>query len=138
MARGGKSPRTVETPVVRPANPFPPAVKPYTTARTLRGRKVYYQHSASEVLSVRFVRWVRARMHTGGEDSNDVGVGTIVWSPWLCGPPFNRRPPHGFAKGHFQLRPYWRIFRSYRDARMNRRPINPPPVARVRSGIFAE
>lgn len=109
----------------------------YTPARSLRGQRVYYQHSGSEILGCQFVRWVRARKNTGGEDTNDVGVGAIVFEPWLCGKPFNRTPPHGFTKGHFQLRPYWRIFRSYRDARCNLHPINPPPIGRVRSGVFA-
>lgn len=112
-------------------------MKRYTPTRSLRGKRVYYQHSGSEVLGVQFVRWVRARMHTGGQDTKDVGVGAIVFEPWLCGPPFNREPPHGFTKGHIQLRPYWRVFRSYNDARYNRNPINPPPVTRVRSGIFS-
>lgn len=111
----------------------------YTPARSLRGRKVYYHYSGSEVLSVTFVRWCRTRMHTGGEDSDRLGVGAIVKSPLIA--EIERinhaRPDHGLKRGFHRLRPYWRIFRTYRDAYANRRPITPPPVSRVRKATVS-
>lgn len=66
-------------------------------------------------------------MHTGGDDT---GVGALVYVPWRCGPPFNRRPPTGFTKGHFVLRAYWTLYHSGRHH--DKRVIRRPPVERVR------
>jgi hypothetical protein len=75
---------------------------------------------------------VRTRMHTGGDDTNTIGVGALVYVPWRCGPPFNRKPPRGFKKGHFVLRPYWPLYRSARDLYCNRRRIKHPPAKTIK------
>ena len=63
--------------------------------KSLRGRTFYWWTSASEVWPVKFVRWQRMRMHTGGEDTNKIGVGAVVSSRWLFGKELMRKVPRG-------------------------------------------
>jgi len=77
-----------------------------------KGQWIYYWNSASETHRVKFIRWVRMRMHTGGDDTNKLGVGAIVWSSWLFSQPLiNRRQRHGLRSGYYVLRPYWELYR---------------------------
>lgn len=69
-------------------------------------------------------------MHTGDKDTNEIGVGALVYVPWRCGPPFNIRPPSRFQKGHFVLRAYWELYHT--GSYSNRRVIRRPPPSRVK------
>lgn len=69
-------------------------------------------------------------MHTGGDDTDKIGVGALVFVPWRCGPPFNVKPPCGFSKGHFVLRAYWELYKS--NNYFNKRLIRRPPISRVK------
>lgn len=106
-------------------------MKSYTPARSLRGKDVLMEDGCGAAWPYKFVRWVKTRMHTGGPDTDDLGVGALVYVPWRCAAPFNVRPPRGFKKGHFVLRPYWDLYRSRADYK-ERRAIQRPPVERVR------
>jgi hypothetical protein len=102
----------------------------YTPAKSLRGKAVYMDQDGA-AWPYKFVRWVKTKLHTGGEDTDKIGVGALVYVPWRCGPPFNRKPPRGFTKGHFVLRAYWPLYRSPYHFR-HRKELQRPPAGRVR------
>ena len=100
--------------------------------RPLRGKTVYYWHSASYVHAVKFVRWCVMRMGTGREDSNRLGVGAVLESDWLYSKLFIARPEHGLRRGQSRLRPYHELYRTYADARSHRRAIKRPTLEAVK------
>lgn len=107
-------------------------MKNYTPARALRGKCVYMNDSGA-LWGYKFVRWVRMPMHTGGEDTNEIGVGALVYVLWRCEPPFNHKPPRGFKKGHFLLRPYWQLqHNGFPTGYAKPRIIRRPPPSRVK------
>ena len=78
-----------------------------------KGQLMWFRQSASEAHKVKFVRWVRMRMGTGGKDTNKLGVGAIVWSDWLFRHPLmNRRGRQGLKEGYCALRPYMELYRN--------------------------
>ena len=80
-------------------------MKPWTT--------VHFWWSNSYAHEVKFVRWVRMRMHTGGKDTNKLGVGCVVWSSWMFRHPMmNRRQRDGLRAGYCVLRPYTELYRT--------------------------
>lgn len=95
---------------------------------------VHVWWSASEIVSVRFVRWVRMRRGSGDDDTNKIQVGALVWSDWLFSPPLmkTRRARGGMPRGHFRIRPYHTLYPTYQDARMLRNAIVKPSLNRVR------
>lgn len=102
-----------------------------TCAPLKRGQWVHYWYSASEVLSVRFVRWVRMRMENGGEDTNKIGTGAIVSSDWQCTRLMRPRIDRYCKRGQKLLRPYWDLYPTYDDARRHQNKIQRPPPAEV-------
>ena len=77
-----------------------------------KGQRVYMWWSASETHRVKFIRWARMRMSTGGDDTNKLGVGAIVWSEWLFRQPLmNRRQRHGLCAGNCRVEPYHDLYR---------------------------
>ena len=97
--------------------------------KSLRGKTIYMDFSGgNEIYGMKFVRWYRTPNMCGGPDSRKMGVGVLVYCPWLAGAPFHRRPPKGYKQGHFILCPYWAIYRSYRNACRRVRKIRRPSV----------
>lgn len=82
-----------------------------------KGRWVYYWHSSSEVFGVRFVAWCRMQMSTGGEDTNNMGTGAILWSPWMYRhPKIWGKPDRGLRRGYHRLAPYHQLYSTYNGA----------------------
>jgi len=74
-------------------------------------KKLYFWWSASDLAEVTFVRWQRMKMHTGGKDSNKLGVGAVVWSDWRFEPPLcNSKQRSGLPTKHFLVRPYETLY----------------------------
>lgn len=96
-----------------------------------RGDVVYWWTSASYFHAVKFVRWVRMQMGCGGSDSNKIGVGAIVSSSWLFGHAIRPRIDHGCKRGQAKACPYMSLYRTERDARMQRRAIQRPQLCEV-------
>lgn len=119
----------MKTPTTK--QPRKSGMKTYTPAKSLKGKNVFMR-SEGAAWPYKFVRWVRTRMHTGGDDTNKIGVGALVFVPWRCGEPFNRKPPTGFKKGHFILRAYWDLYRTAKDCYRYKNAIQRPPVSRVK------
>lgn len=103
-----------------------------TPNRIRKGQTVYFWCSASEVAEVKFVRWERARMKTGREDTNKIGVAAVVSSQWRFSRVLLKRPQRGLKRGQYRIRPYTEIYRTDRNARMHRREIKRPAVDDVR------
>lgn len=124
--------RTRSTSIKKPAaaTESPPA-SDYTPGRALRHKTVFMMsNGAAEPF--KFVSWVRTPRRDGSAQTDELGVGALVYVPWRCGPPFNRRPPQGFTKGHFILRPYWPLYLCAADCYGHRNAIVRPPVSSVR------
>jgi hypothetical protein len=96
------------------------------------GDIVGFWWSASYVHTAHFVRWHVMRMHTGGTDTNKLGVGVVVESSWLFSAVTVRKPPPGCVRGQYILRPYTQLFPSYDDAWKRENVIERPTVAQVR------
>ena len=100
---------------------------------------LYFWWSATSVYSVRFVRWHRMRMSTGGEDSNKLGVGVIGASDLLTRTPLGfwggkacyPRIDNGCVRGQMAIRPYTPLYRSYDDAWKHKRPVRRPSLEHV-------
>jgi len=102
------------------------------TLRVRKGQWVYYQHSASEVAQCRFEKWCVMRMHTGGDDTNKLGIGAIVSSKWRYSKLFHPRPDWGLRRGQARLRPYLSLHTNWNDAYWGKNPIQRPSVKKVR------
>lgn len=94
---------------------------------------VYFWWSASYVHGAKFVRWVVTRMNTGGEDTNQLGVGVLLESDWLFDKVILPKIPHGCKRGQTILRPYMPLYRSYYKAWCHKGAIRRPTVEEVRS-----
>lgn len=80
------------------------------------GRYVYYHWSASEVCRVRFIGWCRMRMSTGGDDTNQIGVGAVTHSPSLYCKVIMHRLDHGLRRGFHRVCPYMTLYHSRQGA----------------------
>ncbi len=98
-----------------------------------KGDKIYMWWSASHRHQVTFVKWVLMRMGNGGEDTNKVGVGCLVYSDWLFRMPLlNRSQRHGLREGYYRVNPYHNVYR--KDPYYNRQPkgVRRPTVEDMR------
>ena len=104
--------------------------------KSLIGSPVFYWYSASEVTSGVFVRWCVTKMHTGGADTDKMGVGAIIeideWRATLF------RRERGLPRNHYKLRPYWDLYRSYDDARAYRNKIRRPTLKTLRDPKYLQ
>lgn len=94
-----------------------------------KGQFIYYHWSASEVMRVKFVRWCRMRMCTGQDDTNKIGVGAIVQHQHIylsTGTVITH--DYGLKSGFFRLRPYWKLYRTYRSAYRHKNEIKNRPL----------
>ncbi len=94
---------------------------------------IYFWWSAGNVYGVKFVDWVITRMNTGGENTNNLGVGILVESNWLFSKIIVPKIPHGCKRGQYILRPYTDIYRTYQSAWKHMVKIRKPSVEEVRS-----
>lgn len=81
-----------------------------------RGQMLHMWFSASDVGSFQFVRWQVMRMHTGGKDTNKLGVGCVGRSDWRFDKCIIGKVPKGLKRGQNLMRPYWDLYTSYRGA----------------------
>ena len=72
-------------------------------------RKVYFWWSASYVHEALLVGWKRTKMMTGGEDTNKIGVGAVIYSDFMF-KKYNKKQRSGLSKDHFLLRPYTTLY----------------------------
>lgn len=104
--------------------------------KSLIGSPVFYWYSASEVSSGIFVRWCVTKMHTGGEDTDKMGVGAIIEvSDWMASV---HRGDRGLPRNQHRLRPYWDLYRSYDDARVCRNKIRRPTLQTLRDPKYLQ
>lgn len=102
----------------------------------MKKRIFYFWYSASYVYAVKFVRWHRMRMSTGGADSNKLGVGMIGGSDLLTRTPgyYTSELPridHGCVRGQMAIRPYTELYYTYGDAMKRQRAVRRPSLEHV-------
>lgn len=95
--------------------------------------KIYFWWSSSYVHCVDFVRWQVMRMHTGGKNTNQLGVGVVVESDWLFNAVLSPEIPRGCKRGQHILAPYHDLYRTYNDAYRHVGKIRRPTVEEVRA-----
>lgn len=93
-----------------------------------QGDTIWFWTSSSHVSPVKFVRWCKMRRHTGGEDTNKLGVGAVVECSLHRNRDLYPKIEHGLRRGQTRLRPYWTLYPSYKDAMAHRNAIQPPPI----------
>ena len=72
---------------------------------------VYMWVSASDVGVFTFIRWCKMKRCDGSSDTNKMGVGAVLYSPWRCAPPLrNSKDRDGLPVGYMKARPYWDLF----------------------------
>lgn len=95
--------------------------------------EVYFWYSSSFIQGFKFVKWVVTRMHTGGKDTNKLGVGVLVESDWMFSKEMSPKIPHGCKRGQHIIRPYHDLYRTYNDAYRRVGKIRRPTVEEVRA-----
>ena len=101
-----------------------PAKKEKVRAKQNKKEKViYFWWSASEVIAVTFVRYVRMRRNTGGKDTNKIDVGVLVKS--------SSYPPYDGRVRQFKINPYTPIYKTYQSARLRRNAIKKPMLSQI-------
>lgn len=96
-------------------------------------RRIWFWYSASSKMAVTFVRWHVMRMHTGGPDTNKLGVGAVVKSSWWFRPPLIvRRQRDGQPVGYALIRPYMTMYYMNNDGTYGHREFKRPSVKHVR------
>jgi len=89
----------------------------------VKGQKIFFWWSSSEVMAVTFIKYVRMRMGTGREDTNKIGIGVRVESYLF---PDSKGEYNGLRKKRHNLRPYMPIYRTYKSARNHCNEIKRP------------
>ena len=106
-----------------------------------KGQNVWFLWSASESHKVKFIRWARMRMNTGDENTNQLGVGAVVWSDWLFSDPLmNSRQRQGLKAGYYAVRPYTKLYRNNPLAYGCRHKVvevKRPKLEKVKKGILS-
>ena len=94
---------------------------------------IWFWYGVSSKMAVTFVKWQIMRMHTGGDDTNKLGVGAVVYSDWWFRPPCVLRRQRSNMKIGFELlRPYWDLFKMNKDGTYSQREFKRPTVEQVR------
>lgn len=72
------------------------------------------------------------RLRSGGQDTNNIGVGAIVSSDWLFNKEMVEEIPYGLKRGQYRLRPYIDLYFSREDANCRKNEIKRPAINRIR------
>lgn len=70
-------------------------------------------------------------MHTGGKDTNKLGVAAVIRSDWRFSRTVNPRIPRGLRRGQYRVSPYTGLYRTYEAARRLYPTLKRPTVAQV-------
>lgn len=95
--------------------------------------EIYFWWSSSYVHGFKFVRWIITRMHTGGKDTNELGVGVVVESTWMFTKEMYPEIQKGCKRGQHIIYPYHDLYRTYNDAYRHVGKIRRPTVEEVRT-----
>ena len=90
-----------------------------------RKRMIYFWWSASDVIGVEFLGYVKMRNGTGREDTNKIGVGVLAQSELF--PPYNAK----MTANKYKISPYTAIYRTYKSARLRKNAIKRPTVKEI-------
>lgn len=89
-----------------------------------KGAKIWFYYGAGHIQAVEFIRWCKTKMNTGREDTDKIGVGSVVKSDWL----FKIHGGKRSQRTQVVLRPYTQLYRTYRSARNYRNQIKRPKI----------
>lgn len=96
------------------------------------GTEVTIRWSASEAYSCTFVRWAPMRRGCGGEKTDHIEVGAVVYSNWLFTINGQSSLDRGLKFGQHRVRPYHDLYWTHKDAMYNTNPIKRPSLVEVR------